>query len=306
MKRCLVVLAVLALVACRTSNAKPDYPSLDPDPGSTSEPSKPTGPRPPEAPAPVEAEFDPPAAAPTGAPVVITWKPVTVGETRVRDIREDSLYSSTWEDSDRRQQTTRHFRLRERVTEVVDGRTAALEVSVEIGDENVAIDGDQHPETLISGDYLITFTGGKITASRGGTGFPIGDREREELQEVYGGELARDAPLLGVIRGRKMRVGETSDLTEAEKTAAGGGEPVDIPIALSLESLDAGVATYVIAFWRDDSTDDGTEVRGVKMSFGLEVATGRIRTMAIVDARGDKSAAASSTSRRSELTTITY
>ena len=301
-------LVVVGVIACGAPAGQPDYPSL----AATAPAAAPRGAAAdpvPEAPAPDPAEFAPPTSTPTGAPIAITWAPAVVGERRTRDIAHLALYTSGWDNDLRRQRTVRHFHADERVAAVGGGRATALDVAFDDGHETVTFDDDApNAQTLVTGEYRVEVRGDgpAVAVSRGGSGYPIGDREREELEGIYGGgELGRDAPLLTVLKGRTLRVGETVTLTPEEQTTAGGGDPLDVPIYLTLATVADGVATFRFAFFTS-TAPAGAEVRGVSLTFGVEVATGRLRTVAIVDARGDSSPRMRSASRMTETTTLTY
>ena len=289
--------------------AKPDYPTLAADPtgGGTQAASEV-----PAAAAPDASAFGALPSKPTGAPVTITWKPAAVGDRRVRDIAHTALYSSAWDTDQRRQRTVRHFRLRERVAAVSADGIAALEVAVDDGQETVELDGPARAETLISGEYRVELAPTAFAVSRAGSGFPVGDREREELQQIYSADVGRDGPLLAVVRGRALRVGESVELTEDEQRIAGGGQGIDAAIHLTLTDVTDGVARFRFAFWLDTSTpadadhDARTEVRGAQITLGVEVATGRIRTSEIVEGSDERSSTMTSTTHRVETTTLTY
>ncbi len=306
--RRLLSLVVVGVIACGSPAGRPDYPSLAPVP-SAGAPRGAAAETVPEAPPPDPAEFAPPASNPSGAPVAITWAPAAVGERRTRDIAHLALYTSGWDNDIRRQRTVRHFHADERVAAVAAGRATALDVAFDDGHETVTFDDDApKAQTLVSGEYRVEVRGDDpaVAVSRAGSGYPIGDREREELETIYGGgELGRDAPLLTVLKGRTLRVGETVTLTPEEQAIAGGGDPLDVPIYLTLATVADGVATFRFAFFTS-TAPAGAEVRGVSLTFGVEVATGRLRTVAIVDARGDSSPRMRSASRMTETTTLTY
>lgn len=301
-------LVMVGLFACGVPAGKPDYPTLDPAPSPEAPASVAADPVP-EAPPPDPAEFAGPASSPSGAPIAITWAPAAVGERRTRDIAHLALYTSGWDDDIRRQRTVRHFHADERVTAVGGGRATALDAAFDDGRETVTFDDDApKAQTLVSGEYRVEVRGDgpAVAVSRAGSGYPIGDREREELENIYGGgELGRDAPLLTVLKGRTLRVGETVTLTAEEQAIAGSGDPLDVPIYLTLATVADGVATFRFAFFTS-TAPAGAEVRGVSLTFGVEVATGRLRSVAIVDARGDSSPRMRSASRMTETTTLTY
>lgn len=301
-------LVVVGLFACGAPAGKPDYPTLDPAPPAAA-PAGVAGDPVPEAPPPDPAEFAGPTSNPSGAPIAIAWAPAAVGERRTRDIAHLALYTSGWDDDIRRQRTVRHFHADERIAAVGGGRATALDAAFDDGRETVTFDDDApKAQTLVSGEYRVEVRGDgpAVAVSRAGSGYPVGDREREELENIYGGgELGRDAPLLTVLKGRALRVGETVTLTAEEQAIAGGGDPLDVPIYLTLASVTDGVATFRFAFFTS-TAPAGAEVRGVSLTFGVEVATGRLRTVAIVDARGDSSPRMRSASRMTETTTLTY
>jgi hypothetical protein len=301
-------LVIVASIGCGGAAAKPDYPSLAPTsagdaPAAGDEDVA-------AAPAPDPAEFAPPPSQPTGAPIAITWAPLAVDLRRTRDITHHALYTTTSDTGGRRQRTERHFHAAERIAAVAAGRPTALAATFDDGRETITFAGSAPiGQTLVTGEYRIEVgaDGATVEVSRGGSGYPIGDREREELAGIYGGgELGRDAPLLAVMAGHALRVGETVELTKAEQTAAGGGEPLDVPIHLSLTGVADGVATYQFVFFVTATRPDGYDARGVKLVFAVEVATGRVRSISAIDARTDTSPAMQATSRMTETTTITY
>lgn len=305
-------LLIVVSIGCGGAAAKPDYPSLAP-PTATAADAPTVGADDQAvaaAPAPDPAEFAPPPAQPTGAPIAITWAPLTVDVRRTRDITHHALYTTTSDTGGRRQRTERHFHAAERIAAVAAGRPTALDATFDDGRETITFAGSAPMgQTLVTGEYRIELgaDGATVEVSRGGSGYPIGDREREELAGIYGGgELGRDAPLLAVMAGHALRVGETIELTKAEQTTAGGGEPLDVPIHLSLTGVADGVATYQFVFFVSVTRPDGYDARGVKLVFAVEVATGRVRTVTAIDARTDNSPAMQSTSRMTETTTITY
>lgn len=301
-------LALLVAAACGGPAAKPDYPTLGPSPAGSDSAAADI----PAAPVPERATFSALPSTPTGAPIEITWRAPAVGDRRVRDVAHVALYSSAWDADQRRQRTVRHFRLRERVAAVTGDAIAALEVAVEDGQETVELDGPARTQTLITGEYRVELTPTNLTASRAGSGFPIGDREREELQQLYGADVGRDGPLLAVLRGRALRVGESVELTDDEQRLAGGGQPIGVPIHLTLTDVADGVARFRFAFWIDASTpadadhEARTDVRGATITLGVEVATGRVRTAEIVEAGEERSTTMTSTTHRVETTTLTY
>lgn len=301
-------LIVVGLLACGSPAGKPDYPSLGQQPTSEAPAAAAADPVP-EAPPPDPAEFAPPPSNPTGAPIAITWAPAAVGERRTRDIAHLALYTSGWDGDLRRQRTVQHFHAAERVAAVAGGRATALDVAFDDGRETVTFDDDApKAQTLVSGEYRIEVRGDgpTVAVSRAGTGYPVGDREREELEDIYGGgDLGRDAPLVTVLKGRTLRVGETVALTPEEQAIAGSGDPLDVPIYLTLATVADGVAIFRFAFFTS-TAPAGNEVRGVSLTFGVEIATGRLRTVAIVDASGDSSPRMRDASRMTETTTLTY
>lgn len=288
---------VLAIAAgCGPGAKKPDYPTLDPDrPAPAVEVAV--------APSPDPAEFAPPPSSPTGEPVAITWRAPAVGERWGRAIEHDALYSSSWDTDSRRQHTERHFAMAERVAAVDGAAVMRLEVEITDAREIVNLDGRVLPETLAAGSYVVAAdpeVGVKV--SRADSGFPIGDREREEIQGVYGPFVGAELPVLVPIKRHPLRVGEVVKLSDIEETVATiDGEPAT-PVHIWLADVTDGVATYHYAmFERRD-----TETRGIKATFAIETATGRLRTLTQLEARGDTSPTMQSTSRMVEVMRITY
>ena len=241
-----------------------------------------------EAPPPDRAELTPPASAPSGEPIVISWRDSTVGETRTRDVSHRALYSNAWGTDRTRQRTVRHFRVAERSGAVAAGRPTRLDVTVESGQETVESDGPKRPETLIAGEYRIALVDGRVEVSRAGTGFPIGDREREELEGLYAGWLGSGSTLLRVVQGRSLRVGEVVELSGDEHALAAGG-----------------VATFHFTLFEDATTDETVAEHGAKVTLALEVATGRIAASSELVVRSERSPSMTSTTRRLEDATLT-
>ena len=211
-----------------------------------------------------------------------------MGETRTRDVSHRALYSNAWGTDRTRQRTVRHFRVAERSGAVAAGRPTRLDVTVESGQETVESDGPKRPETLIAGEYRIALVDGRVEVSRAGTGFPIGDREREELEGLYAGWLGSGSTLLRVVQGRSLRVGEVVELSGDEHALAAGG-----------------VATFHFTLFEDATTDETVAEHGAKVTLALEVATGRIAASSELVVRSERSPSMTSTTRRLEDATLT-
>lgn len=272
------VALVLALAACGGHQAPPpQYPSLD-----VASP-----PLPPAAAAPDLATFAPPPSSPSGPPIVITWRPPVVGDTVVRDDTEDSLYTSRWDDRERRQRTTGSRRVIETVREIDGAWPRVLDLEVIRGDETVDLDGERHHDVLLSGRYrLAADRDGHLTVSRNDTGYPVGDREREELEAQYAGSLAVRPSWRTLLERYPLRVGETVAL-DAEDRAALGGADTGGELALTLTAVDGGLARYALSFVHR-STDDGRETLvAMRVTLVVEVATGRLRERLVREGKAE-------------------
>lgn len=223
-------------------------------------------------PPPVETSLgEAPVSAPRGEPVTIAFAPPKVGERRVRTMIEHA----TTDDNDPSLPQVAHseFELHEEILEVRGGVTTRLRV--------LAVRAERPDDaTALQGVFLVSppREGNRDLTVTRESGEPVKSSEAELVDELVGSDL-RWRILVEILQnGRTLRVGESVELTSAEKRLLDDANVQRHPLWLSLVGIDAATVTYQFdTRWRGDvagmaSSQSPTSAR---IRVVLERASGR-------------------------------
>jgi hypothetical protein len=190
---------------------------------------------------------DPPPSAPIGEPIAIVERVPKVDDAWQLVTDNDLVIDAVWDGGNghKRQHTTRYVDYRLRVLDVTDGHPSKLQVQVSAAHEVVDVNAQHQEEELLHGGYVVATGGtpdhvghGGITGERN-DGAPLGDREREELEDLFTATLTgRTAPLLQILAAAPLRLHETRVLEPEQARAMIFEGPDGARMSVALTAVD--------------------------------------------------------------------
>lgn len=188
-----------------------------------------------------------PRSSPQGEPVRVAFALPKLGTTRTRRqetaARFDEVTIVNGRQKLHRELTHKRFRVREEIDAIEDGRVSRVRAVVLEARELMDINDKEYPTTVLDGEYLVDLSKvGRIVAQHA-SGRSLTSREQDELGDLYAIDAGDEPGLVKVLHGRPLRLGESNELTAAERELVAGAEDSGV-IALTLVEVANDRATY--------------------------------------------------------------